>query len=274
VYPVPVADFSFSPDSGCMPLEVQFTNTSQNTTSYEWDFGDGFFSTQQDPIHTYLQAGLFTIRLKSIGGGSCADSVNMVDAIDVFPKPVAEFTFIQIDNDPIAKGLVRFSNQSQSSTQYFWEFGDGDESDDFAPEHRYRYHGSYNVQLAVENQYGCQDTTQAEIPLNFFKGLFVPNAFTPEYGLPDVRTFKPSGTSLKTYHLRIFDTYGNLLWESTELANTEPAEGWTGRVDGKLLNQDVYVWKIEAEFLDGTQWPGMKGEDGKFRKEGTLSLIR
>jgi len=198
----------------------------------------------------------------------------MVDAIDVFPKPVAEFTFIQIDNDPIAKGLVRFSNQSQSSTQYFWEFGDGDESDDFAPEHRYRYHGSYNVQLAVENQYGCQDTTQAEIPLNFFKGLFVPNAFTPEYGLPDVRTFKPSGTSLKTYHLRIFDTYGNLLWESTELANTEPAEGWTGRVDGKLLNQDVYVWKIEAEFLDGTQWPGMKGEDGKFRKEGTLSLIR
>jgi|GEM_PF-5495654 len=274
VYPVPIADFSLTPDSGCMPLEVQFFNNSQNTSSYEWDFGDGIFSAQQDPIHTYLQAGIYSVRLKSIGGSSCSDSMDKVDAIEVFPKPMAAFRFVQIDNDPVAKGLVRFSNQSQFATQYYWEFGDGDQSNDFAPEHRFRYHGSYIVQLAVVNQYGCEDTTLQELPLNFFKGLYVPNAFTPEYGIPEVREFKPSGTSLKTYRLRIFDTYGNLLWENSELENGEPAKGWKGRVDGKLLNQDVYVWKIEAEFLDGTHWSGMKTEDGKFRKEGTLSLIR
>ena len=274
VYTVPITDFTFTPDSGCMPLEVQFSNTSQNTNTYLWDFGDGNFSTQQDPLHTYLQAGIYSPKLIATDGGSCVDSSIQTNAIDVFPKPVSNFSFIQIDNDPIAKGLVQFTNQSQFASRYYWSFGDGDESEEINPEHRYRFHGSYFVQLAVVNQYGCEDTSIQEIPLNFFKGLFVPNAFTPEYGIPEVRVFKPSGTSLKTYRLRIFDTYGNLLWETTELVNSEPAVGWDGRVDGKLINQDVYVWKIEAEFLDGTSWPGMKGEDGKFRKEGTVSLIR
>lgn len=37
----PVAQFSANPSSGCTPLTVTFTNSSQNTSSYYWDFGNG-----------------------------------------------------------------------------------------------------------------------------------------------------------------------------------------------------------------------------------------
>ncbi|MEN1783621.1 MAG: PKD domain-containing protein [Bacteroidota bacterium] len=44
-------------------LQATFTNTSQNATSYSWDFGDGNTSTAKDPVHTYATAGNFTVKL-------------------------------------------------------------------------------------------------------------------------------------------------------------------------------------------------------------------
>ncbi|MBT8230685.1 MAG: PKD domain-containing protein [Bacteroidia bacterium] len=58
----PVASFQFAvnPDN---PLEVTFTNFSQNATSYAWDFGDGNSSADKDPVHTYGAAGDYTVTL-------------------------------------------------------------------------------------------------------------------------------------------------------------------------------------------------------------------
>jgi len=50
----PIADFSASPNSGSSPLTVHFTDQSTNSpTSWQWDFGDGHTSTEQNPSHTY-----------------------------------------------------------------------------------------------------------------------------------------------------------------------------------------------------------------------------
>jgi len=58
----PVAAFSVeaNADNG---LEITFTNDSQNASSYEWDFGDGNTSTEENPTHTYEEAGTFTVAL-------------------------------------------------------------------------------------------------------------------------------------------------------------------------------------------------------------------
>ncbi|MFT4538242.1 MAG: serine protease [Planctomycetota bacterium] len=60
----PIADFSGSPTSGGAPLNVNFTDlTSGSPSSWLWDFGDGNSSTAQNPSHSYLNPGTFTVSL-------------------------------------------------------------------------------------------------------------------------------------------------------------------------------------------------------------------
>ncbi len=51
----PIGSFSFTPVNGCVPHEVTFTASSQNATSFIWDFGDGVAETTSDSVttHTY-----------------------------------------------------------------------------------------------------------------------------------------------------------------------------------------------------------------------------
>jgi PKD repeat protein len=58
---VPVAAFSASPTSGYAPQTIKFTDKSTGSlTSWKWDFGDGTYSTQKNPSHTYSKAGKYT----------------------------------------------------------------------------------------------------------------------------------------------------------------------------------------------------------------------
>ncbi len=56
-------DFCTSPLSGTAPLKVTFIDLSKNAAAWNWDFGDGCNSTQQNPMHTYSAAGNYTVNL-------------------------------------------------------------------------------------------------------------------------------------------------------------------------------------------------------------------
>ena len=105
--------------------------------------------------------------------------------------------------------------------------------------------------------------------------LFVSNAFSPEFGGPGVRKFKPTGIGLAEYQIYIYDTWGNLIWESDKLLKSEPLEGWDGKdLEGNDMPQDIYVWKISARFLNGSIWSGKIFPDGSIKRFGTVTLIR
>jgi len=60
----PVPAFSASPITGKAPLVVTFTDKSTNNpTSWSWDFGDKSTSTVKNPIHKYTKAGKYTVKL-------------------------------------------------------------------------------------------------------------------------------------------------------------------------------------------------------------------
>jgi hypothetical protein len=65
----PVSGFTFVADN----QTLTFTNTSTNATSYSWDFGDTFSSTQTNPVHTFAAAGNYTVVLTAING-VCPDN--------------------------------------------------------------------------------------------------------------------------------------------------------------------------------------------------------
>ncbi len=59
--------------------EVFFTNTSQNTNQWYWDFGDGTISTTENPVHIYDEVGAYVVSLTASQDGECADA--MIDTV-------------------------------------------------------------------------------------------------------------------------------------------------------------------------------------------------
>ena len=66
--PEPTADYKMEVSGEVSPVNVAFTNTSENAETYLWDFGDGQTSNEENPIHTYELWGTFNITLTAMNG--------------------------------------------------------------------------------------------------------------------------------------------------------------------------------------------------------------
>ncbi len=91
---MPTANFTYAKDG----FTVDFTNVSQNSTSYAWDFGDGATSMEENPSHTYASEGEYTVTLTAMDdmGGSN-------DKVEVIVISSASFTADVLSN---AEGKV------------------------------------------------------------------------------------------------------------------------------------------------------------------------
>ena len=133
----------------------------------------------------------------------------------------------------------------------------------------------YDVCLILideNSQFQCADTfcIEPRLFVDYFKGLYVPSALAPNANSGETSCFLPKGRSLTEYNLQIFDTWGNLVWQTTKLDNTgKPEIGWDGTSKGLPVPQGTYVWKIYAKFSDGNIWPGIDG-----KTTGPIYLIR
>ncbi|MCX6185855.1 MAG: PKD domain-containing protein [Bacteroidetes bacterium] len=242
-----------------------------------WYFGDGDTSTLFSPAHLYANSGTYNVKLIASSGNICFDSITSSKKITVFSKPNPIYSAI-LNQVTKPYRTVVFNINTDSIRHYEWHFGDGAFSNEPQPIHKYAPGDSgwfvYTIKVISLN--GCDTNFIDSIYLpGYWKGLFVPNAFTPDYGTDEVRVFKPSGVELKTYHLKIFNKWGELLWESNLLKNGQPEEGWNGiDMKGNTCMQGAYIWTIEAEFTDGVAWEGMEFSEGKTETRGNVTLIR
>ncbi len=152
-----LADFTseFSEPDSLGKVDITFTNNSENATSYLWDFGDGTNSTETDPVHQYEKGGIYTIRLTAFG----EDGNNQISrTLEVNPEPIADFDLQACDSLSFAPCPVRFFNQSQNATLYWWDFGDGTTSTESDPIHHYQEGGTFTVRLTAKNQWGEDQT--------------------------------------------------------------------------------------------------------------------
>ncbi len=263
VYHNPVADFKVDTTIGCDPYRVQFKNLSEYGLKYYWSFGEQGYSEDKEPAFTFKGEGIYPVGLKVVGLGGCNDSIMKKDYIKVNPSPVSDFDYTKING----LDTVQFHNYSTGAISYSWNFGDGQLSADENPWHRYTVYGMYNVSLTSVNKFNCKNTKVDSINFELFKGLYMPNALSPGDASKGVSEFKAVGTGLIKYHLVIYDTWGNLIWETTKLERGVPVEAWDGTLKGKPLPPDVYVWHIkEAVFKDGKAFEG--------QRYGSITLIK
>lgn len=273
----PFASFDFDDSSGCLPYDVPFKNTSKGGSQYTWYFGDGDTSSLKNPTHTYLSPGIFFVSLVVKSGVVCRDSFTFYKPIKVDSKSGITFTSDLIkDKKPYRE--VIFKTSAFNKFTFEWKFGDGNKG--FGEEVFHRYaeadSGCFNVELKVITTNNCDTfyTDTVCLPA-YWEGLSVPNAFSPDYGTEQVRMFKPAGVELIQYHIKIFNKWGEMVWESKALQNGSPAEGWDGiDLNGNLCMQGNYIWMIEAEFSSGKSWEGQEGKSKNYNRRGTLTLIR
>ncbi len=268
----PTAAFSVVVPKVCEQEPTVFLNTSTNSVSCLWYLGNGETSTDCGLTYVYPRAGIYNVTL-AVANGDCRDSVTKVASVEIYPKPIADFIYDFTGNGFNAP--IVFTNTTVNGISYVWAFGDQDSSTLTDPTHQYTGEGPYRVTLFTISNHGCRDTVSHTLGVDYTGQLYVPNVFSPEVGIGESAIWKPKGLSMKEYHVEVFSTYGQLLWESTALENGQPTEGWDGRYKGTLLPQDVYVWKIRAIFTDGKAWEGMKDpKTGKKAIMGSIVLLR
>lgn len=79
----PLSSFSINTSPAKVNQSVSFTNSSQNATSYNWDFGDGNTSSLQNPTHTYDSGGTYVVQLTAIGEGTSHKTTNSIEISEI-----------------------------------------------------------------------------------------------------------------------------------------------------------------------------------------------
>jgi PKD repeat protein len=158
-------------------LTVQFSSyyyslDSASAVSYLWDFGDGFTSTDANPVHTYAQEGVYTVTLIATGDDGCTATT----VTQVFLQNF-QFCWAYINFAPGNDSLeFNFSaeyygyDSLNTAVSYLWNFGDGTTSTEANPSHTYATEGFYIVSVEVTGADGC--SAYAEFP---FSTDFQPN---------------------------------------------------------------------------------------------------
>ncbi|MBS1509928.1 MAG: PKD domain-containing protein [Bacteroidetes bacterium] len=308
---------------------VQFSDsTVSNATiqTYQWSFGDGGLSAQQNPSHFYNGTGFYTVQLIVTTVNGCKDTAVKPNYIKIVATPVAAIT----GNVPICmQSKLQFKGvllqPDTSAVNWFWSFGNGKTSISPNPlPQQYDTAGNYPLRLIVTNSSGCADTVDQTVlvyPLpqinagpdrvigvgssvaitptgsavvNYLwspatglsctscyntiatpknttaytirvtdangcvntdninivvvcndKNVFIPNTFSPNNdGVNDI--FYPRGTGLFTIKsMRIFNRWGEMVFQKVNLFPNDPSAGWDGRYNGRVQNADVYTYIIE-----------------------------
>lgn len=83
---VPVSvNFTVNATAGMAPLSLHFTDLSEGfPTAWNWSFGDGTYSDEQHPVHTYTAAGNYTVSLEA-SNELFSDNLTVTDYIEVRP---------------------------------------------------------------------------------------------------------------------------------------------------------------------------------------------
>jgi PKD repeat protein len=200
-----VANFTISPVTA-IPNSFQFVNTStplNATDSIRWTFGDGTFSNQVSPYHTYTLPGTYNVCLRIQQRNPNGGLTNCVREIchTVIVQTPSACTLTANFTTSLVAGTINtyhFTNTSvplNNTDSIRWTFGDGTTSNQVSPNHTYLQPGTYNVCLRIQQRdpsgglTNCvreichtiivQTTTACNLVVNFTSTLIqtAPNTF-------------------------------------------------------------------------------------------------
>jgi PKD repeat protein len=114
-----------------------YPNNYDANLEYSWDFGDGNYSNDPYPYHTYSAPGTYTACLivwDNAGSSNCADTICQTITVNNTTSCDASFTYY----DTINNQTYFYPNNYDAKLYYSWDFGDANYSNN-----HYQYHSAY-----------------------------------------------------------------------------------------------------------------------------------
>ncbi|WP_460514738.1 PKD domain-containing protein [Cyclobacterium sediminis] len=146
----------------------------------------------------------------------------------------------------LANFEVQFINKSSGNiSNYYWDFGEGNNSLEENPIHSYQVPGTYTVTLMVTDFWGCETYDTFEIIITDYF-LETPNVFTPNGdGVND--TYFPKFVHVDHLVFTVMNKWGEILYHSEDLTDN----GWDGTYRGQKSSPGNYVYKLNYTTADG-----------------------
>jgi PKD repeat protein len=145
----PLAEFSVDVTEGCDPVVVSFTDISANNpVSWNWTFGDGTVSSEQNPVHTFAGAGTYTVEL--LASNADGSDTYMLDII-VHGNPIVDLG----EDVDACMGTQVTLNAGDGFISYAWTGGEDTQTLSLTE------NATYQVQVADEH--GCTATDEINV---------------------------------------------------------------------------------------------------------------
>lgn len=233
----------------CNPLCVEFTDYTQsniassNSLLWQWNFSNGESSFEQNPSMCFYNTSntadsSINVELITLNELGCYDSLYIEDYLWIWHNPISDFRVVpELVN--MYESEVIFDNNSIGEDYYLWDFGDDIHDISFEPTHIYSDTGTFLIELIVETNHACFDTSHATVRVDPVTSLYMPNTFSPNGdGVNDTFFFKNYAFKEEGLVFRVFDKWGTLIYFTNEFIP------WDGMYKGSIVKQDTYVWTL------------------------------
>ena len=166
VYPSPSATFNVNDSIQCLnENSFSFTNNSMAVNCrHSWSFGDGATDTIPNPVYTYLNSGTFKVKQLCATDKACSDS--FAQNIYINPSPTAKINITDTVQCLRKNSFVFKYIPSPFNDFANWDLGDYTVSTDFNLKHTYSNPDTFIINLKVENNFGCKDSSQRNVVVN------------------------------------------------------------------------------------------------------------
>lgn len=200
-----------------------------------------------------LTAGVYTLEIKDANG--C--TATLVDTLDQ-PLPITitlpADTTIQLGQSlnvsaDVSNGFGMVDLSWNSSLQEALVCVDSP----FCTEIKITPTFSNRYTITAKDENGCYGQTSIKVNVQKTRGIYVPTGFSPDgNNTNDLLMVHGNAEQIKEIRVfRVFDRWGTLLYEDQNFKVNDASRGWDGRFRGKACDPAVFVWYVEAEFLDG-----------------------
>ncbi len=232
----------------CNPLCVEFYDyTQSNSTSsnliWQWNFSNGESSFEQNPSKCFYNTSntadsSIHVELITLNELGCYDSLYIEDYLWIWHNPISDFRVVpELVN--VYESEVYFDNNSIGASHYSWDFGDEIYDIAFEPTHIYSDTGTFTIELIVETNHACFDTSYNTVRVDPVTSIYMPNTFSPNGdGVNDTFFFKNYAFKEEGLVFRVFDKWGTLIYY------TDKFQPWDGTYRGSVVKQDTYVWTL------------------------------